>query len=243
MNHFHNILVGIDLGPHVESLSGSLSPPNLEAVERGISLAEKTGAKLAFVSVLDAGDTTRRLIHDAKGDASNMFDEAHALLTQFVDQATQRGVSAEARVVMGKTWLKLIQEVLRHRHDLVIVGTRHDGFVDRVLFGSTAMKLLRKCPCPVWVTKPSHGLPISSVLVAHDLDAGGRHALDLGSSLPRAFDLQSHVIHAIEQLPLGDPTGFGMTPPGAEAMHEEAQERLLSNWQVRICNERRRSES
>jgi universal stress protein E len=227
MKYFHNIIVGIDLGPSIESLSGSLSPPNLEAVERGMAVAEKTKAKLVFVSVLDEGDTTKRLIHDAKSDNTNVFDEAHALLSQFVDRATQRGISAEARVVMGKSWLKLIHEVLRHRHDLVIVGTRHDGPVDRLLFGSTAMKLLRKCPCPVWVTKPSHGLPISSVLVAHDLDAVGRHALDLGVALAQAFDLQLHVLHAIEQLPLGDPTGFGLTPPGAEAMHEEAHERIV----------------
>ena len=227
MNHFHNILVGIDLGANVESLSGSLSPPNMEAVERAMTLAERTQAKLAFVSVLDAGDTTRRLIHDAKVNTSNVFDEAHALLSQFVERAAQRGITAEARVVMGKGWLKLIQEVLRHQHDLVVVGTRHESRVDRVLFGSTAMKLLRKCPCPVWVTKPSHGLPMSSVLVAHDLDAVGRHALDLGIGLAKAFDLQLHVIHAIEQLPVGDPTGFGMTPPDAEAMHEEAHERIV----------------
>lgn len=227
MNHFKNILVGIDLGPDVESLSGALSPPNLEAVERGVAIAEKSNATLTFVSVLDADGTKRRLIHDAKDIASNVFDEAHALLGQFVQQANQRGVSAEARVVMGKSWIKLIEEVLKHQHDLVIVGTRHEGLMDRVLFGSTAIKLLRKCPCPVWVTKPSHGLPISKILVAHDLGAVGRHALDLGVELARAFDLQLHVIHAIEQLPVGDPTGFGLTPPGAEAMHEEARERIL----------------
>ncbi len=227
MKHFQNILVGIDLGPNIESLSGSLSPPNVEAVERSMAIAEKANAKLAFVAVLDAGETKRRLIHDANHVASNVFDEANALLSQFVERASQRGIAAEARVVMGKSWLKLIQEVLRHQHDLVIIGTRHEGRVDRILFGSTAMKLLRKCPCPVWVTKPSHGLPMSSVLVAHDLDAVGRHALDLGIGLAIAFDLQLHIIHAIEQLPVGDPTGFGITPPGAEAMHAEAHERIF----------------
>ena len=227
MKHFQNILVGIDLGPNIESLSGLLSPPNVEAVERAMAIAEKTNAKLAFVAVLDAGETKRRLIHDANHVASNVFDEAHALLSQFVERAFQRGIAAEARVVMGKSWLKLIQEVLRHQHDLVIIGTRHEGRVDRILFGSTAIKLLRKCPCPVWVTKPSHGVPMSSVLVAHDLDAVGRHALDLGIGLAIAFDLRLHIIHAIEQLPVGDPTGFGMTPPGAEAMHAEAHEQIF----------------
>ena len=143
-------------------------------------LAERCEAKLCFVSVLDAHDTTQRLVHDVRGDAPNVFDERAALLGQLVERAKQHGISAEVRVLMGKSWLKLIREVLKCHHDLVIVGTRHEGAVDRVLFGSTAMKLLRKCPCPVWVTKPTDGLPLSSVLVAHDLGAVGRHALDLG---------------------------------------------------------------
>ncbi len=153
MNYFRNILVGIDLGTSGDSLSGNLSPANLEAVERALEVAERTKAAIAFVAVLDAGDTTRRLIHDAKANASNVFDEAHALLSLLVQRAAQRGISAEARVLMGKSWLKLIQEVLKHHHDLVVIGTRHEGVVDRVLYGSTAMKLLRKCPCQVWVTE------------------------------------------------------------------------------------------
>ncbi len=228
MNHFQNILVGIDLGTHVEELSGALSPPNQEAVDRGIALAEKNGARLCFISVLDAGDTTRRLIHDAHGDTSNVFDEAHALLGQLATRAKQRGISTEVRVLMGKSWLKLIREVMKHHHDLIIVGTRHEGAIDRVLFGSTAIKLLRKCPCPVWVTRPSDGLPLTSVLVAHDLRAVGRHALRLGIELARSGDLQLFVLHAIEQLPLGDPTGFGITPDDAAELHRDARERILA---------------
>ena len=227
MNHFHNILVGVDLGTGIQSLSGALSAANAEAVERGMVLAETCQAKLCFVSILDAHDTTKRLVHDVKGDTSNVFDEAHALLGQFIARAKQRGISAEAQVLIGKSWLKLIREVLKCHYDLVIVGTRHEGAIDRVLFGSTAMKLLRKCPCPVWVTKPSHGLPMASVLVAHDLQAVGRHALDLGIALAKTFDLQLFVVHAIEQLPLGDPTGFGISPSKAKELHLDARERIL----------------
>lgn len=226
MNHFHNILVGVDLGTQSQPLSGLLSPPNAEAVERGMLLAERCHSQLCFVSVLDASDTMQRLVHDARGEDSNVFDEAHALLGQFVARAKQRGISAESRVLLGKSWLKLIEEVLKHHHDLIILGTRHAGAIDRILFGSTAIKLLRKCPCPVWVTKPSDGLPMTSVLVAHDLGPVGRHALDLGIALARSNDLQLYVIHAIEQLPIGDPTGFGIAHAEARELHDAARDRI-----------------
>jgi len=56
--------------------------------------------------------------------------------------------------VFGKSWIEIIRQVLREQHDLVITGTRDLGAHGRLLFGSTGMKLLRYCPCPVWVTKP-----------------------------------------------------------------------------------------
>jgi universal stress protein E len=227
MHQFKSILVGVDLSTTGQSLSGVLSPPTEEAVRQGVLLAERHGANLTFLSVLDAEDTTERLIHDARTNDPNVFDEAHALLGQLVQRAKQQGLSAKAEVLMGKSWLKLIQEVLRSDYDLVIVGTRHEGLKDRVMFGSTAIKLLRKCPCPVWVTKPSAGLPLSSVLVAHDLGPVGRPALDIGVALAQHDDLQLYVIHGVEQLPLGDPTGFGMLAPDHEKAHRAARDRIL----------------
>jgi universal stress protein E len=227
MHQFRSILVGVDLSSDGRSLSGVLSPPTEEAVRQGLLLAERHGAKLTFTSVLDADNTTERLIHDAKTNDTNIFDEAHALLGQLVQRATQHGLSAEANVLMGKSWLKLIQEVLKSDYDLVIVGTRHEGLKDRVLFGSTAIKLLRKCPCPVWVTKPSGGLPLASILVAHDLGPVGRQALDIAVAMAQHDDLQLYIIHGVEQLPIGDPTGFGVLAPDHEKAHQVARDRIL----------------
>jgi len=232
MHPFRNILVGVDLYAGGPSLSGILSPPTAEAVERGLRLAEVNQAHVCFTTVLDPDAATERLIHEARGEGTNVFDEAHALLGQLVAKARQQGVSAESRVLLGKSWLRLIQEVLQNKHDLVIVGTRHEGLVDRVLIGSTAIKLLRKCPCPVLITKPSDGQPMSSALVAHDLRQVGRHALNLGVALARSFNLQLTILHGIEQLPVGDPTGFGLPAGDSEQLHHEARERILMDLEL-----------
>ena len=50
MNHFHNILVGVDLGSGFQALSGALNAANAEAVEQGLVLAESCQAKLCLVS-------------------------------------------------------------------------------------------------------------------------------------------------------------------------------------------------
>ncbi|MFN9717080.1 MAG: universal stress protein [Planctomycetota bacterium] len=226
MHEFQRILVGVDLGVRGHSMSGVLSPPTAEAVARGTLLAEHHGAELTFATVLDAEGMTERLIRDARTDDPNVFDEARALLGQIVQQAQQHGISANARVHVGRSWLKLLQDVLKERHDLVVIGTRHEGMVDRVIYGSTALKLLRQCPCPVWVARPSGGRPLSSVLVAHDLGPVGRKSLRMGVALAKSENLQLHVVHGIEQLPIGDPTGFGLHMPEADLLHRQARERI-----------------
>jgi universal stress protein E len=227
MNRFKNILVGVDLENDHRTLSGNLTAENQEAVERGIELAARNNAQICFVTALNPGSTTDRLIHDARTNAPNVFDEAHALLNMISSMAHQRGIQTESRVHLGEGWVRIIEDVLKHQHDLVVIGTRSKGIIDQLRYGSTAMKLLRKCPCPVWVTKPSDGIPMTSILVAHDLGPVGRHALDLGVTLSQAYDLQLHILHGIEYLPIGDPTGFGMPSDIATDLHQSAHDRIL----------------
>jgi universal stress protein E len=68
---------------------------------------------------------------------------------------------------------------------------------------------------------------MTSVLVAHDLGPVGRHALDLGVEFSQAYDLQLQVLHGIEYLPIGDPTGFGMPSEVATDLHHDARDRIL----------------
>lgn len=247
MHRLKKILVGVDFGFQGQSLSGLLSPPTETAIERGLLLSEQNGAELCFATVLDAEVTTERLIHDARTDDPNVFDQAHALLGQLVQKAQQRGLKAEGRVLVGRSWVKLIQETVENNHDVVIVGTRHESLIDRVLFGSTAIKLLRKCPRPVWVAKPSGGKPLNSVLVAHDLGPVGRDALDMGLALALAENLQLHVLHGLEQLPVRDVTGLGFASPESKLLHDQARDRILVELggielsqpaQIRIVNGR-----
>jgi universal stress protein E len=87
--------------------------------------------------------------------------------------------------------------VVKGQHDLVIIGTRQHGVVANVLFGSTGMKLLRKCPCPVWITKPKEK-QLDSILVANDLTPVSDLAMELGVSMASLQGAQVHVLHVLE---------------------------------------------
>jgi hypothetical protein len=51
-------------------------------------------------------------------------------------------------------FIAIIREVLWNGHDLVMITAENRRSLKNVLFGTTTMHLMRKCPCPVWVMKP-----------------------------------------------------------------------------------------
>lgn len=80
----------------------------------------------------------------------------------------QAGVQVNGKVLSGTPFLEIIREVLRNEHDLVMIAAEDKGGLKEMLFGSTAMHLMRKCPCPVWVVKPDQPKRYTRILAAVD---------------------------------------------------------------------------
>lgn len=197
MKRFQNLLVGVDLASADRLVGDEIGAPSRCAVERALWLAEQSGASVRFAYALDVSPAAEAMIRDTNSEASNVFEAANAVLAGLINEARARGVTATSHVLVGRSWMTLIQEVLREGHDLVVAGTRDAGLFDRIQLGSTGIKLLRKCPCPVWITKPGIET-LQSILVAHDLTPVGAYALELGASLSNSSLAELHILHAVE---------------------------------------------
>ncbi len=193
MHRFKHILVGVDLSEDDRFVSERPAPPSEAAIQRAVSLAKANSARVLFMHVLDSSSI---VIPTELGDIETLRVSAQEVLQGLVEHARAEGVEADGKVVVGKSWLELIRQVLRDKHDLLISGTRRMGTFRSMLFGSTGMKLLRLCPCPVWLTEPQPE-KISSILVAHDLQPVGDLAMELGCSMAALNDAQLHVVHSI----------------------------------------------
>jgi universal stress protein E len=101
-------------------------------------------------------------------------------------------------MTLGRAWWELISQVLRDKHDLLLVGTRDRKGLGRMLFGSTAIKLIRRCPCPVWVSKPSGDSTPLKILVASDLKAISEIALRMAVQLSQIAPRKIHLLHVVD---------------------------------------------
>jgi len=199
MRRFRNILVGVDLS-HADRLADpDLTLPNREALTRAIWLAEKNSAELTIFSAVDISVHAQEMLHDQLPHVSrNVEDEALNVMDGLVAQAKGAGVSARRELRFGTPWEEVIRQVLRGGYDLAVVGARAHTRVGRILFGSTAMKILHNCPCPVWIAKPEEPHETWNVLVASDLSDVSLDALQMAVNLGQLLDTRTHVLHVVE---------------------------------------------
>jgi nucleotide-binding universal stress UspA family protein len=147
-----------------------------------------------------------------------------------------RELSTEVEItslaLQGTTFLEIIRVVMQLKCDLVIkVSEPEKGFTARI-FGSTDFRLLRKCPCPVWLLKPDTSLSFHSILAAvaletfdedEPLDDLNQQILEMATSLAMKESSELHIVHAWKV--------FGndlLELPMASFIEEEVQEWMMS---------------
>jgi universal stress protein E len=106
------------------------------------------------------------------------------------------GVDLNLVVRSESAWMAITREVLREGIDLVVAGKRTDVDSDGRKLGTVARKLLRKCPCAVWLEDPRRSTPPSIILAATDLGPVGDRVVALATSVAHALGAELHIVHA-----------------------------------------------
>jgi universal stress protein E len=160
---------------------------------------------LTFLSALSLSPEALQFLEDDERErlAETVEARARAVLDGLVKQASAKGIAAASKFVLGSGWLELIRQVLRERHDLLLIGTRDRYGLGRMIFGSEALKLVRRCPCPVWVNRDAPptaetGEHPLTILLASDLSAVSEEALRLAVSLAGAINANLHLLHVLD---------------------------------------------
>jgi nucleotide-binding universal stress UspA family protein len=141
------------------------------ALERAVSLAENNQARLTVVDVVEriAAGTRMQDGEPMPGDLQTMVNSDHLRTLETFTTAYRQRVEIRHDVLTGTGFIEIIRTVLRNEHDLVIKPAENPSFVERI-FGSDDMQLLRKCPCPVWLTQPTEKSSYDCIMAAVDFD-------------------------------------------------------------------------
>jgi nucleotide-binding universal stress UspA family protein len=195
MKRFKNILYVVDTEP---------SPEEANVSDKVANLAKLNNARVTLAGISDE----HPLLEQFNKLLSAKFEKLENQLTAQKMSAIQellstdrwKGLEVESCFLHGKDFVSIIQKVLQDKHDLVIKKRTTAEDEDAL-----AMRLFRKCPCPVWIIDGSQSTDFKKVLGAIDVNSNenetkqlNKKIIELTSSLAQRESGEAHYLHAWE---------------------------------------------
>lgn len=243
MDALDRIVVGVAMPEAQPWDSANLDPATRIAVRQASLMAASLNIPLTMIAVLpdaaagyfvSGADTQRRTTVERH--------EAERVLAALQADYAESGISMTGEVVFGTPWVEILKSAGVSRNTLVICGTRTNSAVRRLLFGSTAMKLLRNAPGPVWLVKPRIDDDATlDVLAATDLSDVGADVIAAGVTLGRALPVQLTVMHVIDSPYDGRIARSGASDQDMETWHEESRQEAEEHLQEQLAGTDARS--
>jgi nucleotide-binding universal stress UspA family protein len=169
---------------------------NAAALDRAIALAENNQAQLTFAGTVDIGNT---VLPQRFRDA--LILEREEQVREMVRGRTLAGRQIDSKILIGKPFIEVIREVLLNERDIVVKP--HENATGLRLAGGTDSRLLRKCPCPVWIINSADVQGYQQILVALDFEPDNpeneplnRQLVDMAASVALSEFAELHLVHA-----------------------------------------------
>jgi nucleotide-binding universal stress UspA family protein len=210
------------------------SRPARKALQAAVWTAQRCQASLTVVhavrdvagslAVIGYGDSWQPTLEEMMNLQDEYRSEGERRLKALLASQRSKGMQIKSEVLTGAPYEEIIRAAGSLSADLVIVGTRGQSALKRFLVGSTATRLARACPCPVWIVRPQQSIELRSILVPLDFSQVSEKALSLAASLSLAVGAELHLLHVC------DVDDLHMVPPlfdqaAADLEHERRHDR------------------
>jgi nucleotide-binding universal stress UspA family protein len=149
-----------------------------------------------------------------------------ARLASIADELSTQGLHLRGEVLIGEPSKEIIRFCRRMRADLIVMGMRGHGLMDRILVGSTTLKVLRESNVPVLVVKKrdeERAIDISNILVPLDIEEKADSALNYAIDLAERIKARISVLYVF-RLGIYD---YGVPPSVVEDLAKLAPNDLV----------------
>lgn len=155
-------------------------------------------------------------------------ESADNTLRQLIVDLNAADLDVTVDTFLGEPFVEITRAVQQQRYDLVLAGTRGLAAWEQFLVGSTAKRLIRKCPSSVWIVKAQHVGSPKAVLAATDFSEVSRRAVLEGLWVANHASAEFHLLHVVDSKDVPEDV-ISKIPKGSTLRNEinaEAQHRL-----------------
>lgn len=174
-------------------------------LKRAALLAKDNGAQLTIVyPIREIPSGVNLIVGRNLVDVRKLVLREHETrMEEAVKSAETLGVQAASRMLCGDPAIEIIRDVIEQKRDLVVLTAEGEGGFKEFMFGTLATRLVRECPSPVLVLKPSPKkqfkrilAAIDPIIVGYSRDTLNDAILKLASSLSAGEGAELHIVHA-----------------------------------------------
>jgi len=225
---FQRILVAMDFSTHAKA-----------ALRQAIWLARIHGAKIVLAHALP---DLRKIAHEASYEArldllegeGELFErevreKSDSKMRQMILALSADDLDIKFETLIGESFVELIHAVQAEAFDLVLAGTRGLSSWEQFLVGSTASRLIRKCPSTVWIVKAEHVGPPKVVLAPTDFSAVSWKAVEYGLSIAHQAKAIFHLVHVIDEK---DVSSSNASSANRKEISDKVEQRLRNDLEL-----------
>ena len=171
-----------------------LSAGGEKAVARAVQLADEHRATLTILHVLPEA------VGDEASKRQIVLQVEKYLHRKVIKLSPHREKTVSMEVATGTAFVEIIRRAREKAVDIILVGAHGEQFINKLLFGTTAEKIVRRGDRPVLVVKRRVRGPYRTVLVPTDFSDQSGQALELAMRVaPGARYLLLHAYQGIER--------------------------------------------
>ena len=179
-------------------------PRSDPAFHRALRLSELAGAELSVAVAVDrAPSPTEELLGLGPEELLEVVTKHHqARLESTLARYRDDGRQIEVRVLTGRPEVEISRDVVENRRDLVIKRAG-PGTEKKHRPSGLDQKLVRGCPCPVWIEHGEEAADVRRILIPVDADPlehGRRllahHVLSVGLMVAETLGAEVDILHA-----------------------------------------------
>lgn len=193
MKRFKKILVATDTRLEQHAVVG-----------KAAEIALKNQAALTIVDVVpEISWIASKLVSDLDHMRELYAQEVAAKLESLAAPFREQGMVVTTKVLTGKTSVEVVRDVLREKHDLLMVVAKGKNSKRKGFFGYTAVHLLQTCPSAVWLVADGAAAQTNHVLGCVDVTSDHAEAAELNDrvyeltwSIAQAGEARHSLLHA-----------------------------------------------
>ena len=188
------------------------SDESLAGVRYAVALAEKLGATVALLHVIEPpSQMTGMEAVPITCDAADLSTLARAQLKKLAQRASDSDLRLTTCLRTGIPFHEITAAARERAADLIVIATHGYTGTKRVLLGSTAERVVRHAPCPVLSvrtpttierTSKTPPLKLRKILVPIDFSNISKDALPWAAFLAAHFGAELVLLNVVEKFPI-----------------------------------------